>query len=187
LAQLKTDSLLRRHIFLSSSTDNQFSFTSPSVPDLLSSASTAMDSILYPVAALAGIATHLGYFIRGEHHMAGPKLIPFYLSLYALLCLILHQFGGISIHQSITMASVAAASYLTALFASMLVYRAFFHPLRGFKGPFASRLSNLYHVSHLGKLDNYKFVDRLHKQYGDIVRTGTCPLPSLYRPLLNPI
>jgi hypothetical protein len=32
LAQLKTDSLLRRHIFLSSSTDNQFSFTSPSVP-----------------------------------------------------------------------------------------------------------------------------------------------------------
>jgi cytochrome P450 family 628 len=146
-----------------------------------------MDSILYPVAALAGIATHLGYFIRGEHHMAGPKLIPFYLSLYALLCLILHQFGGISIHQSITMASVAAASYLTALFASMLVYRAFFHPLRGFKGHFASRLSNLYHVSHLGKLDNYKFVDRLHKQYGDIVRTGTCPLPSLYRPLLNPI
>src|SRR6266498_2353438 len=122
--------------------------------------------------ALAGVASHLGYFIRGEHHTAGPKLLPLYFLLYGSLCLALHKFQDFSTSESITIVSCIAASYFTAMFTSILMYRAIFHRLGKFNGPFLARLSNLYHVSHLGKLDNYKVVDRMHQEYGDIVRTG---------------
>ena len=36
------------------------------------------------------------------------------------------------------------AIFLVGLYGSMLVYRAFFHPVGHFPGPFAARLSNMY-------------------------------------------
>lgn len=38
----------------------------------------------------------------------------------------------------------AGLAFLIGLFGSMLVYRALFHRLRRFPGPFTARLSNLY-------------------------------------------
>ena len=55
----------------------------------------------------------------------------------------------------------------------MLVYRAFFHRLGVYPGPFFARLSKFWHVSNLGKFDNYKLLDKLHAEYGPYVRTGT--------------
>ena len=68
-------------------------------------------------------------------------------------------------------AAIALSSYVVSLTTSILIYRIAFHPLRKFPGPFTARLAKLSHVLRLlTKSDNYVQADRLHKNYGDIVR-----------------
>ncbi|UNI22115.1 hypothetical protein JDV02_008035 [Purpureocillium takamizusanense] len=68
----------------------------------------------------------------------------------------------------------ADTSFLAGLFGSMLLYRAFFHRLRRFPGPFAARLSNFYHFAITARtnMQHHLFIRKLHGQYGDFVRTG---------------
>ncbi|KAJ0418348.1 cytochrome P450 [Aspergillus carlsbadensis] len=59
----------------------------------------------------------------------------------------------------------------------MLCYRAFWHRLSSFPGPFVARLSNLYVTALSAKnLHLYEEVQRLHQQYGDYVRLGPTEL-----------
>ncbi|OOF94575.1 hypothetical protein ASPCADRAFT_26369, partial [Aspergillus carbonarius ITEM 5010] len=62
--------------------------------------------------------------------------------------------------------------YLVSLLSSITIYRAFFHPLRHFPGPFGARISKLWHVWQVRDSKNYRVLDNLHTQYGDFVRTG---------------
>jgi hypothetical protein len=62
----------------------------------------------------------------------------------------------------------------------MLIYRAFFHRLGSFPGPPLAKLSKFWHVAQLGKLDNYKRLDRWHIQYGDFVRIGPSELSIVH-------
>ncbi|KAF2732787.1 cytochrome P450 [Polyplosphaeria fusca] len=66
----------------------------------------------------------------------------------------------------------SAALYFGALISSILIYRAFFHRLCQFPGPFFARLSKLYALNVTSKGPYYEGVDRLHQKYGSIVRTG---------------
>jgi hypothetical protein len=131
-----------------------------------------MGVTVYAGAALAGVVSHLGYFIRGEHYHEGPKLVPLYTLVFGAVGLGLYKLQALSILESTIMTAGIATSYFLALFTSILVYRAFFHRLGKFKGPFLGRLSNLYHVSKVTSLNNYKVVNNWHEEYGDIVRTG---------------
>ena len=73
--------------------------------------------------------------------------------------------------------------HILAIYGSMLIYRAFFHRLRKFPGPFLARLSN-FHVAGLSakKVQLYEETERLHKLYGDYVRLGkTISLFLLFR------
>lgn len=64
-------------------------------------------------------------------------------------------------------------SMVLGLFASITVYRASFHRLNRFPGPFAARLSNLYITRLSAKnLQLYREIQRLHHTYGDVVRVG---------------
>jgi hypothetical protein len=60
---------------------------------------------------------------------------------------------------------------------SILTYRAFFHRLSRFPGPFRARLSNLY-ATKLANKDEHMYleVQELHRRYGDIVRIGSSVL-----------
>ncbi|KAE8405503.1 cytochrome P450 [Aspergillus pseudonomiae] len=59
----------------------------------------------------------------------------------------------------------------------MLFYRAFWHRLGGYPGPFLARLSNFYVTSLSAKsLHLYEEVRELHRQYGDYVRLGPTEL-----------
>lgn len=60
---------------------------------------------------------------------------------------------------------------LTAL-ASVLIYRAFLHPLRQVPGPFSCRLTSLWlhYRSYVG--DECSQIDSLHQVYGPVVRIG---------------
>lgn len=124
------------------------------------------------VVAGAGVATHLLYFIRGEHDRqayqwvkrAGYGVVIFALGL---LCM-----TGLDVPQALVFTSLFAPSYFVGLYASIAIYRLFLHPLRGFPGPFWARLSNFYHSYAIKKSDNYLYIQKLHKKYGPIVRTG---------------
>ncbi|KAF8243151.1 cytochrome P450 [Wilcoxina mikolae CBS 423.85] len=65
-------------------------------------------------------------------------------------------------------------SYVVALVGSMTAYRLWFHRLSHFPGPFAARITNLYHPYAYMRCRGKYF--RLQKswfeKYGDIVRTG---------------
>ncbi|KAI3008928.1 hypothetical protein CBS147346_2363 [Aspergillus niger] len=62
---------------------------------------------------------------------------------------------------------------LTGLFGNIVVYRLFFHRLRNVPGPIAARVSRHYAAYHTVKDAQMHYtVQRLHQQYGDVVRIG---------------
>lgn len=128
---------------------------------------------LFAAAVIAGITTHLGYFIRGEHHVYVTTIVKFYAALDVVIIGLFIGANGGDVKVGAMKAAIVVASYLLGLFGSIAIYRAFFHRLNGFKGPFLARLSNLYHSSLCLNSDNYRVIDNLHKKYGPIVRTGT--------------
>ncbi|KAK4550276.1 hypothetical protein LTR36_003243 [Oleoguttula mirabilis] len=72
---------------------------------------------------------------------------------------------------------IIAICMTTGTFISMLCYRAFFHRLNRFPGPFAARLSNIYPTYLSAKRRQlYEEVQALHRQYGDYVRLGPSEL-----------
>ncbi|KAJ5654227.1 hypothetical protein N7490_001230 [Penicillium lividum] len=80
----------------------------------------------------------------------------------------------VTVHVAIFKASLAGASFLGALGASMVVYRLSFHRLRHFPGPFAAKISRFAVVPDVQKsgLKYHQELEKLHNQYGDFVRTG---------------
>jgi hypothetical protein len=68
----------------------------------------------------------------------------------------------------------ALGYHILGLYSSMLFYRAFWHRLSSFPGPFLARLSNFY-VTGLSakKFQLYEEVEKLHQKHGDYVRLGT--------------
>jgi hypothetical protein len=124
------------------------------------------------IAATIGVASHLGYFIHGEHHKYSHR----YLAIFALSPAILF-FGLLRITDHtptsvlLKTTAVATFSYFAALITSILTYRAFFHPLRKFPGPFAYKLSKICQAVSIAKdSQNYLEAEELRKKYGDIVR-----------------
>jgi hypothetical protein len=134
---------------------------------------------LIPVAAVAsalGILSHLAYWIHGEHHAAAPRIVLAFFLEPIVLFAFLFGYTGLSIFEALRFVTVTWWAYVASVWMSMFVYRAFFHRLGGYPGPFFARLSKLWFVSKLGKLDNYKQLDKLHARYGPYVRTGTLTL-----------
>jgi tryprostatin B 6-hydroxylase len=125
------------------------------------------------VAALAGVATHLAFFIRGEHHRYGVTLIKLYAGLVLLLGASLFAIKKYAFADALIATLAVSTSYLAGLYSSILIYRAFLHPLRKFKGPFRAKLSNIFHAVLIRKSDNYLHVTKMHEKYGPIVRIGT--------------
>ena len=133
-----------------------------------------LDPLHIPAAATAGILSHRAYFIYGEHHANGPMLLRFYTMLVFILFV-----GQITIGRSSTTAAFRKTAelvtvYATSLFASMVVYRCLFHPLRTFPGPLGARVSKLWHAYHIQDSKSHLLLDKLHQDYGDFVRTGEC-------------
>jgi len=143
------------------------------------------------LAAGAGIVSHLGYFIRGEHHRNGPTIAVFYMALVPALTFALYHYVQLPLVASAAQTIAMVVCYAAGLYGSMSVYRGIFHPLRKFDGPFLARFSNLYHSwLVVEKSDNYRQMTRLHEKYGDFVRTGPSNLsvsaPEAVQAVLGP-
>ncbi|KAI3320354.1 cytochrome P450 monooxygenase-like protein [Xylariaceae sp. AK1471] len=125
------------------------------------------------LSAIAGVLSHVGYFMHGEHMLTAPLLVVVAISGPPIIVVLVSNLAGLSISHAARPTSVGYLAYMTALFTSILIYRAFFHPLHHFPGPKLARLSQFYHFFCVrAKVDNYKHLDRLHDQYGEYVRAG---------------
>ena len=124
----------------------------------------------------AGVATHLAYFIRGDHNLFAYRWIPRALTAIGVLGLTLLYLTRFRVLDSVVATALFTTSYFTGLYTSISTYRLFFHPLRVFPGPFWARLSNLYHAYIIRNSDNALLIQKLHQKYGPIVRTGESTL-----------
>ena len=138
------------------------------------------------LSASLGMLSHLCIFIRGEHHLRSPLLFRLYSTVAALLVLSEILIHPSNLSSAFRASSLLIASYATALFTSMTVYRVFFHRLRHFPGPRLAAVSKLYHVSQVLDAKQYLFLDKLREQYGDYVRTGPNEL-TIYNPNAVPL
>ena len=128
------------------------------------------------ILVVAGIASHVLFFNRAEHHMYGAKYLTTFLGLFVLSTTILVKFAGDPLALALTRVTVLAISYLSGLYGSLLVYRIVLHPLKRFPGPVAARISSLWFSTQLGNADAHQQLLRLHEKYGDFVRIGSSDL-----------
>lgn len=136
------------------------------------------------LAFVCGIVLHHAVFRRGEWDLEAKRLLVTAAFLYAVVTatVALHASPdgenvdasiGARLRDASIMVGALTFAVCMGLFGSILVYRAFFHPLRHFPGPFAARLSNAYRtVIYLRTWRQDIEVQKLHQIYGDIVRVG---------------
>lgn len=124
------------------------------------------------IAAGAGVFCHHTYFIRGEHLTDIPIILRYTFLLLVASTVYLSTTTSLALFESCLFVATPAAAFLVGTWTSILIYRAFFHRLRCFPGPFAARLTQFYHVWSVRRLDQYRWLDNLHKTYGPIVRIG---------------
>lgn len=111
--------------------------------------SVRMESILAkngtaPLAAVAaGVTTHLGFFIRNEHHLHGLMYIKIFLLAFLTTIIAIVRVNNEAFGTAFTKTGALTAYYLGGLYTSLLVYRIFFHPLKKFPGPFGNKIGNL--------------------------------------------
>ena len=131
---------------------------------------------LAAIASILGVASHVFYFIRGEHHLQAYRLLLLSFTIPAVLFGFLLLRFRVSIVSAATVVTTTWWAYMASLWISMVVYRLCFHRLRAFDGPTLWKISKVFgHVMSVRKLDNFRVLDKLHRQYGDYVRTGVPP------------
>ncbi|KAF4996278.1 hypothetical protein FDECE_12522 [Fusarium decemcellulare] len=129
-----------------------------------------------------GILIHILVFRRGEWDHLASRIVACFFWLYVMsIAAGIYRLPGGNDHPWLVIKGISAlfGVLIAGLFASMLSYRAFFHPLRHVPGPFLARLSSAYPTSlAVKKLQFFEEARRLHETYGDFVRIAL----RLYEP-----
>ena len=123
-------------------------------------------------ACVLGLAAHLLYFIRGEHHRHSIEIAIAGVGLIWLTWLLQLKVSSCSWNQATFQAISIACAFTASLLTSMFLYRFFFHPLHSIPGPKAAKLSKLWHARLSSHFGNYREMHKLHAAYGEYVRTG---------------
>lgn len=120
-----------------------------------------------------GVLSHLAVLIRIKPMVQGPPLALAVLSAPSIIFVTLRCLTTAGLYSVATATTIWYGSYMAGVLVSMLAYRTFFHRLRHYPGPRLASLTQFHHVWNIkNKIDHYKYVDKLHKQYGDFVRIG---------------
>lgn len=128
------------------------------------------DLVLCGLAFLLGVASHICYFNRGEHHFYGLTYLNSVLLIIAGVTGTLYKGYGFDFLAALSAALAIVSSALAGLYTSLFIYRIFFHPLNRFPGPWRLRLSGFFWNARLKNSDAYYQLKTLHDQYGDFVR-----------------
>ncbi|KAL4902353.1 hypothetical protein BDW74DRAFT_186886, partial [Aspergillus multicolor] len=157
----------------------------------MSAAQQSPTPAILATASLTGVALHLFFFKRVEVDKrpasTAASFIVAYFAIAHTLPLISSDYNS-PLH-AYTIASLAVSSLLLSLFTSMLIYRALFHPLHNFPGPFGARLSKFWSLYRVLETDIrwYRVLDELQEQYGDYVRTGPRELVIFDAAAITPV
>ncbi|KAL2152874.1 hypothetical protein VTH82DRAFT_4029 [Thermothelomyces myriococcoides] len=129
------------------------------------------------LAVASGVFAHVAVFRRGEWDVAAPSVFAVYFLVFAsALGFAYTGFLGPQFPSYSVIAQLEAL-HVAGIYTSMLLYRAFFHRLRKYPGPFLARLTNFYITARsMKKLHLFEEVQKLHEQYGDYVRLGPSEL-----------
>ncbi|POS69554.1 benzoate 4-monooxygenase cytochrome P450 [Diaporthe helianthi] len=124
-------------------------------------------------AFAVGAALQQAILRHGEWDNYSFKLIVGAAVLESLLSLFVHVWLAEPLVSAAQHALYLTLAAVAGIYVSMLLYRAFFHRLRGFPGPFAARLSTFY-MTYLSARRGqvYDDIRALHRIYGDYVRLG---------------
>jgi hypothetical protein len=128
---------------------------------------------------LVGVSLHLCLFCRGEWDIAAFKISMGFIALQVLLFAYYRFLASpeLSLIVASCMVAQISSSLVAGVSTSMLIYRAFFHRLNSFPGPFSARLSIWYITGLYAKHpDAFNAIRGLHNKYGDFVRTGPTEL-----------
>jgi hypothetical protein len=129
-----------------------------------------------------GTALHLNYFRYGDWNRYTSRLLFSFVALHSGIAIVYAKLLETTYFTkaSYTASTWIVSSIIVGIFTSMLVYRAAFHQLNGFPGPFAARLTNFYITAKsVKKFHLYEEIQKLHDQYGDFVRVGMFPICCL--------
>ena len=136
------------------------------------------------MAAASGVASHLCFFIHGEHHMKAPLLFRLYTLLFSVL---LYAKVNVKSQDPLLGAKETFeifAVYTLSLLTSIVIYRKCFHRLRHFPGPFMASATKLWQTTKTLGSQNHLLLDDLHKKFGDFIRTGKQRKPTSRNPYL---
>ncbi|KAJ0280391.1 hypothetical protein COL940_006213 [Colletotrichum noveboracense] len=129
---------------------------------------------------VVGIQLHVFVFRIGEWDISTTTLIRNFSLGIGLLTAALVQLASETFPTNAAAFRTACsltAALIAGIYSSLFVYRAGFHRLNSFNGPWMARMSNLYITRRaLKKLHLYSEVQDLHNTYGDIVRIGPTEL-----------
>lgn len=120
-----------------------------------------------------GVLSHVFALRKGEWDLWTMKFIYVWITYEAVVPCALIQFRPMAYFDAIFTANMLLSAFISGMTISILTYRAFFHRLNRFPGPFIARLTNVYATWLAIKEEHmYLEVQELHKKYGDIVRIG---------------
>lgn len=127
---------------------------------------------LLALGGISGISAHILIYRHGEWDLHAPAIFLSYASILLSAVVLEHVAAWTGAQYSIPLVKTVFW-HVGGVYVSMLTYRAFFHRLSEFPGPFFARLSNFY-VTALSakKMQLYNEVQKLHQQYGDYIRVG---------------
>ena len=127
---------------------------------------------------LLGILCHLS-IIKIEFELVMYHLMALLtLSFFGLIYTFVNS-GSCSLLEAFAKTSLFFTAFNIGIFASIGIYRLFFHRIRHFPGPIGMKLSRFY-AAHLNA-KNYQFykeLENMHDTYGDFVRTGLYSLST---------
>lgn len=140
--------------------------------------STGFHSIFQSAGSIVGSAALLGVLFHQAarnvefelymYHFMALSSAGYFGLVYALVQLEGQDFSG-----ALWRSSIFATSFNTSVLFSIVVYRLLLHRCRSFPGPLPAKMSRFYAAYLSAKnVQYYKELAKVHKKYGDFVRTG---------------
>lgn len=155
---------------------SSFSFAGLIASTLTSKVMSAADMEYYvPVFSfLSGVLCHHIIWIRGEWDEVFWKILSTLILTHHIIAYAWAQLANIGFRYTYIIFLRLELYHALGTFLSIFVYRAYFHPLCKFPGPFGLRVSMWWRMKTIWMTGHRHaiWVEQLHEKYGDVVRIG---------------